>query len=58
LGSEALMHGSVAEQPLIIKADTDGDISHLNSVSQVYAPTSLVKLFDAQTGAAITGDNA
>lgn len=55
LGSEALLHATVADEPLIIKAETHGDIDHLQSVSQVYAPANLIKLFDAQTGLAITG---
>lgn len=57
LGSEALLHASVGEEPLIIKAETHGDIDHLQTVSQVYAPRNLVKVFDAQSGSAITANS-
>ena len=50
LGSEALLHATCGDQPMIVKAETLGDIEHLSSVSQVYAPTGLVKVFDADTG--------
>lgn len=55
LGSEALLHATVGGEPFIIKVETHGDIDHLQGVSQVYAPKSLIKLFDAETGLAITG---
>ncbi len=54
LGSEALLHATCGEQPMIVKAETNGDISHLSDVSRVYAPTNLVKVFDAESGVAIT----
>jgi multiple sugar transport system ATP-binding protein len=53
LGSEALLHATLGEQPLIIKADTHGDLSHLSDITRVYAPTSLLKVFDAETGRAL-----
>lgn len=55
LGSEALLHATVGGEPFIMKTETHGDIDHLQNVSQVYAPTHLVKLFDAETGLAING---
>jgi len=55
LGSEALLHATVGEEALIIKAETHGDIDHLNGISKVYAPSNLVKIFNAETGLAITG---
>ena len=55
LGSEALLHASIGENQLIVKTETHGDIDHLNSVTQVYAPPHLVSVFDAETGAALTG---
>ena len=57
LGSEALLHATIADEPLIMKTETNGDIDHLQNVSQIYAPASLVKLFDAETGLAITGQS-
>ena len=55
LGSEALLHASIGENQLIVKAETHGDIEHLNSVTQVFAPPHLVSIFDAETGTALTG---
>jgi len=50
LGSEALLHARFGEQDMIIKAETHGNIDHLSGVSTVYAPTNLVKVFDAESG--------
>ena len=55
LGSEALLHATVAGDAVIIKAETHGDIDHLNDVRQVFAPPGLVQLFDGQTGKALSG---
>ena len=53
LGSEALLHATLNETPIIAKTETQGDIDHLWEVTEVHAPVSLIKLFDAQTGLAI-----
>jgi multiple sugar transport system ATP-binding protein len=53
LGSEALLHATCGDQPMIVKAETQGEIEHLSGVSQVYAPTRLIKVFDADSGLAI-----
>lgn len=58
LGSEALLHATVGDESFIIKVETHGDIDHLQGISQVYAPKSLIKLFDAETGLAITGQTS
>lgn len=55
LGSEALLHATVGGEPFVMKTETHGQIDHLQNVSQVYAPANLVKLFDAESGLAITG---
>ncbi len=55
LGSEALLHASIGEHPLIIKAETHGNIDHLSGVTEVFAPVELVKVFDAETGAVLNG---
>ena len=55
LGSEALLHASIGENQLIVKAETNGDIEHLNNVTEVFAPPHLVSIFDAETGTALTG---
>jgi len=54
LGSEALLHATVGEQSLIMKTETNGHIDHLSSVSQIYAPASFIKVFDANTGSVLT----
>ena len=36
LGSEALLHTSVAGHPFIVKAETRGDVTHLNAVDRLY----------------------
>ncbi|MEO1542233.1 MAG: sn-glycerol-3-phosphate ABC transporter ATP-binding protein UgpC [Pseudomonadota bacterium] len=50
LGSEALLHAEVGQDPMIIKAETQGDIGHLSGVSEVHVPAAMVKVFDAETG--------
>ena len=54
LGSEALLHARFGDDNLIFKANTQGDIEHLSRVSEVHIPASLVKLFDAETGLALS----
>ncbi|MBX2838226.1 MAG: sn-glycerol-3-phosphate ABC transporter ATP-binding protein UgpC [Gammaproteobacteria bacterium] len=58
LGSEALLHATVGGQPMIVKTETLGDITHLSEVDQVYAPISFMKVFDAESGSVITGQAA
>ena len=53
LGSEALLHGALGDEPFIIKTETDGDISHLSGVSEVHVPAATVKVFDAESGRAL-----
>lgn len=55
LGSEALLHATVVDTPMIIKAETHGNIDHLQGVTQVYAPRHLVKFFDAESGTVLGG---
>ena len=50
LGSEALLHAAIADEPFIIKAETLGDVSHLSGLTEVHVPASMVKVFDAETG--------
>ena len=58
LGSEALLHGSFGDTPMVLKVDTQGDVSHLSGISEVHVPASLVHVFDAETGSAIRGQAA
>ena len=55
LGSEALLHGSFGDTPMVLKVDTHGDVAHLSGVSEIHVPADLVYLFDAETGGAIRG---
>ncbi|MEL7082725.1 MAG: sn-glycerol-3-phosphate ABC transporter ATP-binding protein UgpC [Pseudomonadota bacterium] len=54
LGSEALLHARFGDDNLVFKTDTEGDIAHLSQVGSVHVPAHLVKLFDAETGRALT----
>jgi len=54
LGSEALLHARFGDDNLVFKADTHGDIQHLSGVGEVHVPASLVKVFDAETGRAMS----
>ncbi len=54
LGSEALLHARHGGDEMVFKAETNGDIAHLRDVDQVHVPASLVKLFDAETGRAMS----
>ena len=58
LGSEALLHASIGEHPLIVKAETKGNLDNLSGVSQVYAPANLVKVFDVESGSVLNGTSA
>jgi multiple sugar transport system ATP-binding protein len=40
----------MGQSDLIIKANTDGDVSHLSAVGSVHIPAALVKVFDGATG--------
>ena len=53
LGSEALLHAEIEDEPFIVKADTHGDMSHLSNLTEVHVPSSMVKVFDSRTGKAI-----
>jgi multiple sugar transport system ATP-binding protein len=53
LGSEALLHGRFEGNEVVFKADTHGDIRHLSGVTEIHVASSLVKLFDGETGQAL-----
>ncbi|MCY4541968.1 MAG: sn-glycerol-3-phosphate ABC transporter ATP-binding protein UgpC [Rhodobacteraceae bacterium] len=50
LGSEALLHTAMGGEPFVVKANTDGDLSHLSGVAEVHVPVAQVKVFDAKSG--------
>lgn len=53
LGSEALIHAKVANNPFVIKADTYGDISHLTELTKFHVDLSRIKLFNVADGQAL-----
>ena len=55
LGSEALIHATLADQPFVIRADTVGQMGNLNGVSGFAIEPHLIRVFDAETGAALPG---
>ena len=52
LGSEALLHAHIGEIPFVAKAETHGDIGHLNDVKKLHVNLDLIKIFDGETGLA------
>ncbi len=50
LGSEALLHTSVAGKTFVLKVETRGEIDHLEKVDTIYVDPSMIKVFDAKTG--------
>ncbi|QUS37241.1 ABC transporter ATP-binding protein [Falsirhodobacter algicola] len=55
LGSEALLHVTVDGAPFVIRADTLAQQGRLHSVSGFTVPPELIRIFDADTGAALAG---
>jgi multiple sugar transport system ATP-binding protein len=55
LGSEALIHMTVGDHPFVIRSETLGNVKTLNAIKGFKAPTELIKVFDAQTGMALSG---
>jgi len=50
LGSEALLHTTLGDNPFIIKAETEGNIEFLHQVSKFSVNPAQIKLFDIDTG--------
>ncbi|SNR44230.1 ABC transporter ATP-binding protein [Puniceibacterium sediminis] len=55
LGSEALLHTMIAGDPFVIRTETLGNMERLNAVSGFTVEPHLIKVFDAKTGAALSG---
>ena len=55
LGSEALLHTTVGGEPFVIRTETLGKMADLNAVTFFTADPELVKVFDADTGVALSG---
>ena len=54
LGSEALLHAKCEGTNLVFKTDTNGSIDHLSGIKEVHVPAERVKIFDAESGQAIS----
>ncbi len=50
LGSEALVHTSVAGRPFIVKAETRGGVSHLSAIDRLFVDPAHMHVFDQETG--------
>lgn len=50
LGSEALLHSTLMGKPFVVKAETHGDIKHLDNVDAFYFKPEMIKVFDRETG--------
>ncbi|MCK0119570.1 sn-glycerol-3-phosphate ABC transporter ATP-binding protein UgpC [Loktanella sp. F6476L] len=55
LGSEALLHTTVGGEPFVIRTETLGKMAELESVNAFTADPELIKVFDAETGVALSG---
>ena len=55
LGSEALIHASLAGKPFVIRTDTVGQMAKLDHVSGFTVPPHLIRVFDSETGRALAG---
>jgi multiple sugar transport system ATP-binding protein len=55
LGSEALLHTTVGDDPFVIRAETLGNLATLEAVQGFTARPDLIKVFDVDTGAALSG---
>ncbi|MGB5556851.1 MAG: sn-glycerol-3-phosphate ABC transporter ATP-binding protein UgpC [Paracoccaceae bacterium] len=55
LGSEALLHTHVGDEPFVIRTETLGNMAVLDAVTGFTARPDLIKVFDADTGVALSG---
>ena len=57
LGSEALIHASLDETPVVLRTSTIGGVDNLQNVSGFSIKPELIKVFDADTGVALAGQD-
>jgi len=55
LGSEALIHATLNDIPLVLRASTIGGVENLQSVSGFNIKPELIKVFDSDTGVVLSG---
>ncbi len=57
LGSEALLHATLAGDPFVIKAETQGNAAYLQKVTGFTIKPEMLRVFDAATGHAVPGQD-
>ena len=57
LGSEALLHSTLAGEPFMMKAETDRDIAALYETTGFTIKPDLIRVFDGESGAAFAGQD-
>ncbi|MEL6677209.1 MAG: sn-glycerol-3-phosphate ABC transporter ATP-binding protein UgpC [Pseudomonadota bacterium] len=57
LGSEALLHTTLGNDPFVVKSETLNNAHQLNSIDGFTIPPSLVRVFDASTEQALPGQD-
>lgn len=55
LGSEALIHATLLDEPFVIRTETVGQMNVLNGISGFSISPNLIRVFDAKTGQALPG---
>ncbi|MCF2871168.1 sn-glycerol-3-phosphate ABC transporter ATP-binding protein UgpC [Octadecabacter sp. G9-8] len=55
LGSEALIHGTLLNEPFVIRTETVGQMDVLDGISGFTIDPDLIRVFDAETGLALPG---
>lgn len=55
LGSEALLHTNIGGEPFVIRTETLGHIGELEDIKGFEVKQDLIKIFDASTGVALSG---
>ncbi len=57
LGSEALLHATLNDEPFVMKAETHGNAAKLNDVTGFKIAPEMIRIFDAETGLALGGQD-
>ena len=55
LGSEALIHATLYSNPFVIRTGTLGQLDILNGIEGFTVEPKLIRVFDAETGIALPG---
>ena len=55
LGSEALIHATLQDDPFVIRTETVGQMAILDGISGFTIAPDLIRVFDAETGQALPG---